>query len=129
MRFAPRSTAHRPRRAVPPHHRAGTARAARALRSRQIILTDADGQLSICARRGADRGTNADQPRASSVDPTAIPLFRTLITHQQSLLVADTRQHPQWQDWPDMELILSWFGVPLRAGGELIGLCSIEQTE
>jgi PAS domain S-box-containing protein len=90
-----------------------------------IMLLDGDGRLSVRAQRAGERPGGAR--RAGTGEPAAVALFWQLLARQESLLVPDTRQNPDWRDAAGEQPVLSWFGVPLRAGGELIGLYSVEK--
>jgi len=48
---------------------------------------------------------------------------------QGSVLIADTELEPGWAELPGCEHVRNWLAVPLRAGGELIGLYSLDKAE
>jgi PAS domain S-box-containing protein len=97
--------------------------------SANVMLLTADGQLEVSAYHGAEHWTDPGQPDRRELDPTALPILHELITARQSVLASDTRHDPLWKRASSGNHILSWFGVPLLAGGELIGLYSVEKTE
>jgi len=47
---------------------------------------------------------------------------------EQSLLIQDTSEHPDWKVLPGQEHVSNCLGVPLAAEGKIIGLCGIDKT-
>jgi two-component system, cell cycle sensor histidine kinase and response regulator CckA len=46
-----------------------------------------------------------------------------------SVVIPDTRSEPRWLDLPGCEHVRSWLAVPLRAGGTVMGLFSLDKSE
>ncbi|MEJ2750871.1 MAG: GAF domain-containing protein, partial [Anaerolineae bacterium] len=57
------------------------------------------------------------------------PLIRRLLATHQSVLVADTQKHPEWEHRGEKEAIRNWLGVPLVAQGRTLGLYSLTKNE
>jgi PAS domain S-box-containing protein len=97
--------------------------------SANVMLLEDDTRLVVAAMRGYERWTAPVQTRAITFDAATSPLFAELLAERQSVLIADTNQHPHWQRLAGVEHVQSWFGVPLVAGGALIGLYSVDKAE
>jgi len=57
------------------------------------------------------------------------PGIHSIINEQRSFVISDTRQYPGWALIPGTEHVISWMGVPLIAGGRIIGIYSIDKAE
>jgi signal transduction histidine kinase len=79
----------------------------------------------------AVRGYELDAPDilGMTVDAQASPHIHALLTQQKSVLIPDTRVHPEWRSCAGREHVLSWLGVPLIAGDKVIGLCELGKGE
>ncbi len=55
--------------------------------------------------------------------------FQIIQRTHQPLLIPDTQESPIWKHDPAMDYIRSWLGVPLIAGGRLMGIFSLDHTE
>ena len=89
--------------------------------SAMIIVLDDEGHWSARATRG--------YPKVPTVDVRTVPAntqFGTILASQASLIVPDTAQCPSWQPMAGTEHVRSWLGVPMVAGGRVIGLCSLD---
>jgi PAS domain S-box-containing protein len=96
--------------------------------SANVMVLTPGGQLALRMHRGYERWTDSTQIDGRELDPTLFPLLQELITSRQSVLASDTRHDPRWKITSTGNRILSWFGMPLLAGGELIGLYSASKT-
>ncbi len=56
-------------------------------------------------------------------------LIRRLLATQQSILVADAQQHPEWEHRDKSHEVRNWLGVPLMAQGQTLGLYSLTKNE
>jgi GAF domain-containing protein len=96
--------------------------------SANVMVLTPGGRLALRMHRGYEHWTDAAQIDGRAIDPTLFPLLYELITSRQSVLASDTRHDPRWKITSTGNRILSWFGMPLLAGGELIGLYSASKT-
>ncbi len=55
--------------------------------------------------------------------------FQILQRTLKPLLIEDTRQSPLWHEDPQMTYIRSWMGLPLVAGGKLLGIFCLDHTQ
>ena len=62
-------------------------------------------------------------------DIRAKPHLRRIVEEQTSVLIQDTRKAPGWERIPGTEHVISWLGIPLIAGGEVIALYSLDKGE
>jgi PAS domain S-box-containing protein len=93
-----------------------------------VLLASADSELSIGALRGYEH-----------VDPALLagrlaglrgrPTVRAIVDHDRTLVFDETRAGAEGGALLAPELVESWIGVPLRAAGQVIGLCAVECSE
>jgi signal transduction histidine kinase len=96
--------------------------------SANVMILD-DGELVVFAKRGYEKWTDTTQTSPVRVVLERNAPLRHVVERQKSLLIGDTRQYPGWQRPPGTEHVLNWIGVPLIAGGEVIGVFSLDKTE
>lgn len=95
-----------------------------------ILFKEADSRLAVRATRGYEDWSEPDAVRNIVVEAQALPHFRELVTQRQSVLIPNTAQDPGWRDdLPGTEHIANWLGVPLIAGGEVIGVYGLDKAE
>jgi PAS domain S-box-containing protein len=97
--------------------------------SANVMLLEAESRLAVRVTRGYERWSNVELVSAITFDVQTAPVLNTLLTTRRSYLVPDTRLEPSWQTPPGVEHVRSWLGVPLLAGGNVIGLYSLDKTE
>ncbi len=93
------------------------------------VMLRTDNRLAVCAVRGYERWTDPAAVRQITfeIDSETNPTAYQLVTQQASVLISDTRQDPYWQRDAG-EHVLSWFGVPLIYGDDVIGMYSVDKT-
>ena len=97
--------------------------------SANVMLLESEARLAVRVARGYERWSSAELVRALTFEVQATPLLNTLLTTRCSCLVPDTGLEPGWQTPPGVEHVRSWLGVPLMAGGNVIGLYSLDKAE
>ncbi len=97
--------------------------------SANVMLLEAESRLAVRVTRGYERWTSNELVHAITFDAQTVPMLNTLLTTRRSYLVPDTHLEPGWQTPPGIEHVRSWLGVPLLAGGNVIGLYSLDKTE
>ncbi len=97
--------------------------------SANVMLRENLHQVAVHALRGYERWTNPENTRQLHFDAHTSPIIKRILEKQESILIPDTRQHPDWQRVPGAEHVMSWLGVPLVAGGEVLGLYSVDKVE
>jgi signal transduction histidine kinase/CheY-like chemotaxis protein len=97
--------------------------------SATIFLLEEDTHMTARAVRGYERWVDPSLALAVSFDLEVSSTMHTLVTTQKSFLVPDTTQFSAWVHTPSGEHIRSWLGVPMLAGGRVIGVCSLDSTQ
>ena len=52
-------------------------------------------------------------------------LVQRILYEKQAVLLGDTSKHDEWQDIQPFEGVQSWLGIPLVAGGRVLGVLSL----
>ncbi|MBK8783830.1 MAG: GAF domain-containing protein [Anaerolineales bacterium] len=97
--------------------------------SANVMLARDHDRLVISSMRGYEEFTDSAKTQALEFDFRHSAALMAIMNEQRSFLVADTRQFPGWTRDPGTEHVISWMGVPLIAGGSVIGLYSVDKTE
>jgi PAS domain S-box-containing protein len=99
--------------------------------SASIFLLEDQNRLVIYAQRGYGRWRRADDQQVIGLafDVQTTAGMQTMVQTGQSLLIADTKRYPGWVEIAGSEYIRSWLGVPLVAGGQMIGLYSLDHSQ
>lgn len=96
--------------------------------SANVMLARGNALFVIAAMRGYENFTDPAQTQALEFDVRQYPALMPVFNEQRSSLIADTRIFPGWKRDPGTEHIISWMGVPLIAGGRVIGLYSMDKV-
>ncbi len=94
-----------------------------------VMLLENGTRFSVRAIRGYERFSDPEALRSLSFDALEVPHLRELIATRQGILIPDTLSQPGWRVLPVLAYIRSWLGVPLVAGGDVIGLYSLDKAE
>ena len=97
--------------------------------SANVMLRGPDNQFIVRALRYYEDYQNVETTRAIALDGNTNSLLRRLHLTQQSVVVPDTYTEPAWEWKPGAEHVRNWLGVPLVAGGKVIGLYSMDKVE
>ena len=78
--------------------------------------------------------TSKGQPQEDLVRDLAVPRGRLptldyLESTKSVLIIPDTDSDPRWSTLPGTHHIRSWLGIPLVAGGEMIGALGLDKSE
>ena len=93
--------------------------------SAAVMLQETGARLALRAFRGYDPELTGNI--SSEVQENRI--LRRILTTRQSVLIPDTHLEPGLGPHLTARPVRSWLGVPLIAGGELIGQYALEKTE
>lgn len=96
--------------------------------SANVMLRDEQSQFVISAMRRYEGFQNVATTRAIIFDGNGNPLLRRICETRQGLIVADTEKEPGWEWMPGADHVRNWMGVPLVAGGKVIGLYSVDKV-
>ena len=93
--------------------------------SAQILLVEADTKLFLA--REAPRSDEPNRLAASPLtfDASAFPLVQQVLVKQESVLLPDTREEPDWRAFNGRRQLCSWLLVPLIASHQTLGLLSL----
>ena len=56
-------------------------------------------------------------------------VLHTIINTRKGIILPDVRKSPRWKTLPTAKHILSFLGVPMLAGGKVIGVCSLDSAK
>ncbi len=88
-----------------------------------------DTHLRIHAARGYSKLHDLEQIKQRSFEVSHYATLETVINSKSSLLIQDTAKMPDWIIVDSLEDIECWLGIPLLAGGRVIGLYALDKAE
>ncbi len=94
-----------------------------------VMMLETDTRLAICADRGYEQWLSPEQLAAISFNIQEHSILGEMFESCRSKLIDDTQGFPGWENLPETKFIRNWLGVPLIAGGKVIGVCSFDKTE
>jgi signal transduction histidine kinase/ActR/RegA family two-component response regulator len=95
--------------------------------SANVLLRESDAKLRVRHVRGYAGWSGAEQAHSISFEVASTSHIGDIIATQRSLLVGDTLEFAGWRVLPGTEHVRCWLGVPLVAGHEVMGICSIDR--
>ncbi len=96
--------------------------------SANIMLLETEERLVVRTARGYETWTDPQLTRTIFFDAHGNRTFHELISTQHSVLIPETRAHLDWEVRPGAEHVRSWLGVPIVAGGHVIGVYSLDKV-
>ncbi len=96
--------------------------------SANVMLRSGESHFVVSALRRYEGFQNVETTRSISFDGNSNPLLRRICVTQQSVVVPDTREEPEWQLVSGADHVRNWMGVPLVVSGKVIGLYSVDKT-
>ena len=96
--------------------------------SANIMLLEAESRLTIRAVRGYEKWTDPERTRGITFDAQSNPIIRAMFATRQSQLIPDTAEIPGWERPSGAQHVRNWLGVPLVAGGNVIGIYSLDKA-
>lgn len=97
--------------------------------SANVMLRNEESQFVITALRRYEGFQNVATTRAIIFDGNDNPLLRRISESKHGLIVADTEKEPAWEWVTGADHVRNWMGIPLIAGGKVIGLYSVDKVE
>ncbi len=97
--------------------------------SANVMLRVEETKFAVRALRRYERFQDVEATRAIILDGNANHILRRMCLNRETVLVPDTYEEPDWQWVRGAEHVRNWLGVPLVAGGKVIGLYSVDKTE
>jgi two-component system cell cycle sensor histidine kinase/response regulator CckA len=95
--------------------------------SANVMLRDGSA-FTIRAWRGLGQWANAPSQIGLRFDSADNPVVQQFLAGAVTI-IPDTRQVRGWQRPSGAEHVISWMGVPIVAGGQMIGLYSVDKAE
>ena len=96
--------------------------------SANAMLFEDESTLILKSVRGYQDFTDISVTRAIKFDIRTHPSFAQIIQQKTSIIIPNTYAFPGWDRNKGTEHVVSWMGIPLIAGGKLIGLYSVDKT-
>ena len=82
-----------------------------------------EGGAELMVAREAPRNT---PKRIGLTFRSSCSIFvQRILYEKQAILLNDTSKHAEWQDIQPFERVQSWLGIPLIAGGQVLGILSL----
>src|SRR5215208_3898280 len=97
--------------------------------SANVMLCDREWRFVVSALRRYEGYQDIKNTRAIVLDGKMNPLLWHISSTQQSLIVPDTQDEPEWEFVTGAEHVRNWMGVPLVTSGKVIGLYSVDKVE
>jgi len=97
--------------------------------SANVMLRNEESQFVISALRRYEGFQNVATTRAIVFDGNDNSLLRRICESKHGLIVADTENEPGWEWVSGADHVRNWMGIPLIAGGKVIGLYSVDKVE
>jgi PAS domain S-box-containing protein len=97
--------------------------------SANVMLRKRDSQFIVSALRRYEVFQDVETARFIAFDANTNPILQRICSTKQSVLVPDTHRETGWQWVNGAGHVRNWFGVPLIASGNVIGLYSVDKAE
>jgi PAS domain S-box-containing protein len=94
-----------------------------------IAISENESRLTVRAVADSDPKLDLSQDLNTFIDALDLPNLREVYTRKKSLLVSDTLKYTGWTTFLEGENIRSWLGVPMLAGGKVIGILVTARNE
>lgn len=95
--------------------------------SANVLLLENETHLTVRTMRGYEGFADPSQTRAITFDIRKHEVFSPILNQRQTNVISDTREYAGWERPAGAEHVISWMGVPLIAGGKIIGLYSMDK--
>ena len=92
------------------------------------MLLENKNRLTVYATRDSVNRGKQNKTNTIHFNVHSNPIFLSVVTNQESISVDDTRDYPDWVYPTGIKHGISWMGVPLIAGGKVLGIYSLEKT-
>ncbi len=93
-----------------------------------ILLDAANKRATLHMGKGYHQYFGTPLPTNTQFDIEDTPNIKQIFATKKSLIITDTQQFEGWVSTPHGAYIRSWLGVPLIAGGDVIGLFSLDKA-
>lgn len=86
-----------------------------------VLLLEGGAELMVA--REAPR--NVPKRIGLTFSSSCSVFIQRILYDKQAVLLSDTSKHDEWQDVQPFECMQSWLGIPLVAGGRVLGILSL----
>ncbi|MDM8527459.1 response regulator [Anaerolineales bacterium HSG24] len=97
--------------------------------SASIMLLNDENVLTVQATRGYENWTDPHNLDNLTISCTNSSNLSHMFKYKTSLIIPSTKDNSGWVQVEGMEYILSWIGVPLIVGDDMLGLFSLDKAE
>lgn len=95
----------------------------------RVLLLEGDSQLLVAREKLRHEAPKKASDYPLTLDAADSPFLLRIITAQNSVLLADTRDEKEWSSFKGHTNIRSWLCVPLVASQQTLGLLSVGHTQ
>jgi PAS domain S-box-containing protein len=95
----------------------------------RVLLLEGDTQLLVAREKLRHEVPKKGSEYPLTLDAADSPFLLRIITAQNSVLLADTRDEKEWPSFKGHTNIRSWLCVPLVASQQTLGLLSVGHTQ
>ncbi len=97
-------------------------------RARVLILEDGKRPV-VCQSRGYPQEVDSALDLSGLNTIVNNPLFEPIFSEKKTVIVDDTQNYPDWEKYAGKQYGRSWMGIPLVAGGQVLGMFTLEKDE
>lgn len=94
--------------------------------SAHVLLLEGEDYLVVRLERGTENWSEGKALLGQRIDMVDLPFLQPLFKERKVLSVSDTLFTPTAVFLPDDRPVLSWLGLPLMAGNQVVGACLLE---
>jgi len=95
----------------------------------RVLLLEGDSQLLVAREKLRHEVPKNPLDYPLTLDAADSPFLLRILTAQNSVLLADTKQEKEWPSFKGHTHIRSWLCVPLVASQQTLGLLSVSHTQ
>src|ERR1700677_1163575 len=95
----------------------------------RVLLLEGDSQLLVARKKLRHEAPKKASDYPLTLDAADSPFLLRILTAQNSVLLADTRDEKEWSSFKGHTTIRSWLCVPLVASQQTLGLLSVGHTQ
>lgn len=94
--------------------------------SAHVLLLEDEYHIVVRLERGAENWDVGRSLLDQRFDISDLPTIEPLLTKKELINIEDTLLYPGIEFLPDNRPVLSWLGIPIMAGDQVIGACLLE---
>lgn len=94
-----------------------------------VMLLENDGTIGVYEIHGHEGWADPESVKQITFNLKTNLVFQELVKTKRGLLISDTSTYPGWEVPPPATYVRNWIGVPLIAGGNVIGFYSLNKGQ